>query len=148
MAFFWKHLKIIAFIFSNWINQYHWHWYYFSTKTLKPFFCFQISIHFWKTFRSFIIKCIHSVSSKSFYMHSLLEIISIKVNFLIILVANEISKILVTKTRLIRYYYLINLLIFIWMNRGNKSASWNDKLDLEVLWYLYNWADTLKSDSN
>ena len=121
IVFFWKHLKIIAFIFSNWINQYHWQWYYFSTKTLKPFFCFkyfllaityfllyissllnffirlitspQISIHFWKTFPSFIIKCIHSVSSKSFYMHSLLEKICIKVNFLITLVANEISKI-------------------------------------------------------
>ena len=34
------------------------------------------------------------------------------------------------------------------MNRGNKSFSWNDKLDLEVLWYLYIRADTLKSDSN
>ena len=21
-----------------------------------------------------------------------------------------------------------------WMNRGNKTGSWNDKLDLEVLW--------------
>ena len=31
------------------------------------------------------------------------------------------------------------------MNRGNKSASWNDKHNLEVLWYLYNRADTLKS---
>ena len=29
------------------------------------------------------------------------------------------------------------------MNRGNKSASWNDKLNLEVLWYLYNRGDTL-----
>ena len=29
-----------------------------------------------------------------------------------------------------------------------KSASWNDKLDQDVLWYLYNRADTLKSDSN
>ena len=36
------------------------------------------------------------------------------------------------------------------MNRGNKSVSWNDKLDLEVfdIWYLRNRADTLKSDSN
>ena len=33
------------------------------------------------------------------------------------------------------------------MSRGNKLASWNDKLDLEVL-YLYSRADTLKSDSN
>ena len=29
------------------------------------------------------------------------------------------------------------------MNRGKKSASSNDKLDLEVLWYLYNSADTV-----
>ena len=34
------------------------------------------------------------------------------------------------------------------MNRGNKSARWNDKLVLEVWWYLYNRADTLKSDWN
>ena len=25
-----------------------------------------------------------------------------------------------------------------WMNRGNKSASWNDKLDLEVYFWFYN----------
>ena len=26
----------------------------------------------------------------------------------------------------------------IWMNRGNKLASWNDKLDLEVYFWFYN----------
>ena len=30
------------------------------------------------------------------------------------------------------------------MNRGNKSASWNDKLDLESNDIIYNWADTPK----
>ena len=25
-----------------------------------------------------------------------------------------------------------------WMNRGNKSASWNDKLDLEIYFWFYN----------
>ena len=114
---------IIVSIFSiNWIKQY-----YLYIKTLKAFLCFESFFSFYianlfSNCQIFIKKLfmfyhkIHTFSliGISFICTHFWKVYAERCNFFIIFVTNEIFKILVTKRKLIREYYFINIYIAYW----------------------------------